>query len=140
MLFILGLGAITIASGVVSVNPGQQAKLFHDAARVENVQEIISAITASMLDNQGLFKCSAGSLPNSADIEYTARASPHTYNLAPCVIPKYLSAMPFDPSVGYWHSAQDYVTGYRFGYDASTGRVTVLAPYAELPPVIVITR
>jgi hypothetical protein len=64
------------------------------------------------------------------------------YNGGPCLSPTYVATVPFDPSASgaHWTSTTDYNTGYTVARDATTGRITVNAPAAEVSEVISITR
>jgi hypothetical protein len=66
------------------------------------------------------------------------------YDIAPCIIPTYIATLPFDPngaSQGFGYvDTTNYNTGYTVQRDATTGRVTVAAPQAELGVTISITR
>jgi hypothetical protein len=62
--------------------------------------------------------------------------------MANCVIPDYIATLPFDPSDldGFYVDTTNYHTGYTVIRNASTGRITVAAPSAELGETISITR
>jgi hypothetical protein len=64
------------------------------------------------------------------------------YDIAPCLVPEYLPALPFDPSMegAHWTSRENYNTGYTVVRDAKTKRVTITAPNAELDGEVEVTR
>ena len=59
----------------------------------------------------------------------------HEYNIEPCIVPTYVSIMPVDPVNGTTTNS-----GYTILRDATTGRVTINAPGAELGEPIAVTR
>jgi hypothetical protein len=59
-------------------------------------------------------------------------------DIAPCIVPTYVSIMVNDPSGGT-NPATTASTGYTIFKDVN-GRITVNAPYAELGSVITVTR
>jgi hypothetical protein len=92
-----------------------------------------------MADNKGVFEtgCAAGAIPTTSTTISNAG-----YNVASCLIPTYISVLPYDPSAAGAHytSDTDYNTGYVIMKDAVTGRITVVAPSAELGESISVTR
>ena len=94
-----------------------------------------------MADNQGVFEsapCQALPIPTSSAVVIGNA----TYDIAQCIVPTYIATLPFDPSAAGAHytSNADYNTQYNVQRDATTGRVTVSAPSAELGVTISITR
>ena len=64
------------------------------------------------------------------------------YNIASCLVPTYLSLLPFDtkaPGAHYTNST-DYDTGYYIQKSAVTGRTTITAPSAELGQTISVAQ
>lgn len=59
-----------------------------------------------------------------------------------CLVPTFLKAIPLDPSSGnaYYNSSDDYNTGYEIIKNETTGRITLMAPSAELDKKIEVTR
>jgi len=64
-----------------------------------------------------------------------------SYNIAPCIVPTYIAAMPSDPSASgtFYYSPSNYNTGYSIIINAS-GSITLSAPKAELGKTISITQ
>lgn len=64
------------------------------------------------------------------------------YDIAPCVVPTYLSILPYDPSAtGVFHtSTSSYHTGYNIQREVTTGRITNSAPSTELDEAISVSR
>ena len=137
LLVVIGIIAILASVVIVALNPARQFAQARDTQRTSNVRAILDAIGQNMADNRGVWTCSvAGALPSVATLMGTS-----TYNVAPCLVPTYLSQMPVDPTTGSWTSTSSYATGYQVSQaGGSTGRVTVNAPAAEITIPISVTR
>ena len=139
LLVVIGIIAILAGVVIVALNPARQFAQARNTQRWSNVNTILNSIGQRMADNQGLFEtdCAAGVIPTTATAMSTS-----SYDVAPCVVPTYISTMPFDPSdsTAYYASTTDYGTGYEVVRDVTTGRITVSAPSAELEEVIAVTR
>jgi hypothetical protein len=99
-----------------------------------------------MTEHNGLFKCGPDitngiSLPtkpadiNTADINNTNQDT----DIAKCLVPNYIAAMPVDPSVGTYNNSDEYDAMYSI-YQDQYGHITVVAPHAEVYPSISVTR
>ncbi len=136
VLVVIGIIAILAAVVLVAVNPGRQFAQARNSQRISNVNAILNAISQNSTDHKGIFTC-ASTLPTVATAIKSAGGG---INLRDCVIPNYLNEIPVDPSTGVFVSGTDYSTGYTVFADASTTRVTVSAPSAELGEIIGVTR
>lgn len=139
VLMVIGIIAILAGMALVAVNPTRQFKNARDGQRLSNVSSILNAVGQNMIENRGIFTCASGGIPTSpAFIESGGAAG--TYDIAPCLVPDYLSSLPFDPSVSLAHytSPTDYKTGYVI-YQDSLGRITASST-GELSPSISATR
>jgi prepilin-type N-terminal cleavage/methylation domain-containing protein len=136
---IIAMAILAILSSVVVglINPPRLYAKSRNTERLSHVNTILNAVGENMADNRGAFNCAAGSLPTSS-----VKMATSTYNIAPCLVAAYLPSMPFDPSVAgaHYSSTTDYDTGYTILRSASSGRITVAAPSAELGEVISVTR
>lgn len=95
--------------------------------RRKDVSAIADAIKKNMADNNGSFVCAAGSLPIKATfLGATGPGGVVGYAIESCLAPKYLQAMPRDPSKGSFATS-----AYSAFYDPKTKWITVRAPYAE---------
>ncbi len=139
LLVVIGIIAILAAVVIVALNPARQFAQARNTQRQSNVLAILNAIGQNMADNKGVFTCAAGALPTTAT---TMANGAGNYDIAGCVVPTYLSAMPYDPSAtgAHYTSNSDYNTGYTVSESTTTNRVTVTAPSAELGTSISITR
>ncbi len=145
ILMVIGIIVVLTTAILIGLNPAQQIAKARNSERESHLNAILNAIGQNVADNDGNFNCVSGVLPTSTRIMATSTAT-STYNIGPCLVPTYLAEMPFDArgsstaSTTYWVSITDYNTGYDIMRNATTGRVTVGAPYAELGETISITR
>ena len=137
LLVVIGIIALLASVVIVALNPGRQFAQARNTQRFSNINAILNSIGQNMADNNGNFTCAAGAIPTSTTVMGSS-----TYDIAPCVVPTYISLMPFDPSAtgASYVSNTNYNTGYGVIRDATTNRVTVSAPSAELGVTIAITR
>lgn len=132
LLVVIGIIAILAAVVIIAINPGRQFAQSRNTQRWSNVNTILNAVGQNMADNQGVFTCTAGSIPTTTT-ELGSGAG--NYNIEPCIVPTYVSIMPLDPQTGTSSS-----TGYTISENTATRRVTVSAPDAELGESIAVTR
>ena|SRR5579864_6528246 len=125
VLVVIGIIAILAAIVLIAINPARQFKLARDSQRIANVNAILNAIGQNISENHGLFTCAASS---SVPTTPTVIKSSGGYDIASCIVPTYISAMPFDPSVAGAHytSNTDYDTEYKISED-SNSRITISA-------------
>ncbi len=140
ILVVIGIIAILAAVVLVAINPARQFKLARDSQRQSNVTALLNAVGQDMAENKGIFTC--GSASTSIPTTATVMKSSGGFDVAPCLVPTYISSLPFDPSAAGAHftSNIDYNTGYSILADAN-GRITVSAPATEIAtPIISVTR
>lgn len=136
LLVVIGIIAILASVVIVALNPARQFAQARNTQRFSNVNAILNAVGQNMADNNGTFTCAAGVIPSTSTLMSVAG-----YNIAPCIVPTYISIMPFDPSAtgAHYTSNTDYDSAYAVERDAN-GRVKVSAPTAELSQAISVTR
>lgn len=140
LLVVIGIIAILAAVVIVALNPARQFAQARNTQRWSNINAILNAVSQRIADNKGIFEtgCAAGVIPTSTSTKMTSSGG---YDIAPCIVPTYISTMPFDPSAtgAHYTSNADYDSGYNIIKDATTGRITVSAPAAELggDPILV---
>lgn len=141
LLVVIGIIAVLAGVVIVALNPARQFAQARNTQRWSNVNTILNAVGQRLADNKGTFEtgCAAGAIPNSST---TIAVGTSSYDIAPCLVPTYISTMPYDPSAtgAHYTSNTDYDTGYKIYKDATTGRVTVAAPTAELSENISVSR
>lgn len=148
ILVVIGIIAILAAVVIVALNPARQFAQARNTQRWSNVNTILNAVTQRMADNRGNWvtsnsaankEVSSGCLSaNGSDLPTVSYGNVGSGSgkifLEGCIVPKYVSTMVFDPSVGTAAS-----TGYQV-LKGSDGRITVRSPYAELDEVISVSR
>ena len=142
VLVVIGIIAILATVVLVAVNPSRQFKLARDSQRIANVNAILNSIHQNMAEHKGVFVCSGNSraLPATSTI-IKSGASVDIGNIASCIVPDYISALPFDPSAtgAHFTDTNDYDTEYSFFVDAN-GRTTVSAVGELVSQPISVTR
>jgi len=137
LLVVIGIIAVLAGIVIIAINPARQFAQTRDTNRTAAVRAILDAVGQRIADNRGVFEndCAAGAIPATA----TIMKSTGGYDIAPCLVPTYMPTMVFDPSAAGAHytSNTDYDTGYTIMKDATTGRITVAAPSAEISPISV---
>jgi prepilin-type N-terminal cleavage/methylation domain-containing protein len=142
VLIVMGIIAILAAVVIIAINPGRQFAQARNSQRTSNVNAILNAVGQNIADNKGLFNCASSSIPTSPTIMKSASG----YDIAACIVPTYMAAMPFDPSAtgAHYTDNTDYNSGYQISQDAATKRITISAPEAlnasELSQTISVTR
>jgi prepilin-type N-terminal cleavage/methylation domain-containing protein len=140
MLIVMALIAILAGIVIASLNPARQFAQARDSTRRAHITSIMNAISANIAENEGVFTCSEGDLPAQNAAE-TMSSVDGDYDIAGCLVPSYISSMPFDPSDddAYWSDETEYNTGYTIEQD-SEGIITICAPSAEIATEICLTR
>lgn len=115
---------------LIGTSIAPKTALERNSRRAADIESIANAIQKNMSDNSGAFACTAGPLP----ARVTTLGS-RGYAIEPCLVPRYLRALPRDPNRG-----TATASGYSVAYDQKTNKLTVSAPYAELSQKISITK
>lgn len=139
VLIVIGIIAVLAAIVLVAVNPSRQFKLARDSQRTSNVNSLLNAIHQNMSEHKGTFVCDG--LPKPLPSTFTVvRSGGGAGDIATCLVPDYISSLPFDPSIlgARYASTSDYDTGYEISQDGN-GRVTASST-GELVPTISVTR
>lgn len=137
LLVVIGILAVLFAIVLVAINPARQFSQANNTKRNSDVATILNAVGQYAADNQG-------SLPTG--ITTTAqeiKAGAGGADICTALVPKYVAALPADPTVGGGAAITDcalYSTGYNVVQSATDSRVTVNAPSAELGATISVTR
>ena len=127
VLVVIGIIAILATVVLVAVNPSRQFKLARDSQRTSNVNAILNAIHQNMAEHKGAFVCSGTTkvLPTSWTVVKGSGTRSDAGDIAYCLVPDYISALPFDPSISdaKFDSIDSYNTGYEIIRDTN-GRIT----------------
>jgi len=123
ILVVVALIAILAAVTIVAINP---AKNFGDTRNAQRSADVATLLDASTqyLATQGNTLSGLGTIPTCPTVA-TIGTNSGNVNLAAPLVPTYIVAIPFDPSVGTAGS-----TGYTICITASN-RLQIAAPYAE---------
>jgi len=140
VLIVIALIAILAGILIAVINPGQQFANARNAQRQAHLNTIANGISANIARNSGNFSCGTA-LPSSATNMSNDTAG-GDYDIAPCLVPDYISTMPFDPSAtgAAWVSTSSYDTQYTIYKDATTSQIILAAPSAELSETISVIR
>jgi len=134
ILVVIGIIAILAAVVLIAINPARQFAQARNSQRTSNLQAILNAIGQNMADNKGIFYCGGSpmSLPASSTVIKMGSFAD--------IVPTYMSEIPVDPKDGVVWTGSNYNTGYEVLQSASTSRILIKAPSAELDQNISIER
>ena len=131
ILVVIGIIAILAAIVIIAINPARQFAQARNTQRQNDVTALLNSIGQNMADNDGLFTCPDGDLPNVQTVIGTGG-----YDMEACIVPTYISTMPMDPQTG---TSTDI--GYSVIQDTDTsGRITIFSDDEELNATIELTR
>lgn len=140
ILVVIGIIAVLAAVVLVAINPARQFKLARDSQRMSNVTAILNAVSQNIAEHKGVFSCPVAVPTTTKFISNMPPFGPMA-NIGPCIVPTYISALPFDPNshgAQYTEITTDYHTAYSIVKDAED-RITVSA-VGEITPIISVTR
>lgn len=142
LLVVIGILAILLAITLIAINPARQFSQANNTKRSSDVNAILNAINQYMADNSGQTPAGIPVAPALA-VEISNAGA----DICSLLVSQYIAALPADPLTNNGQAvsstgctaAGGYVTGYEVIEDAN-GRITVLAPGAELGATIAVTR
>ena len=132
---------LTVFGGLFFIiSPAERFAKARNQEREVHVNLLLNSVSQNLNDTKGGFTCDAGSPPTSTPARIAA--GPGGYDLIPCLYPKFITKAPVDPKNpdAYFTDPYDYDTGYYIVMNATTSRVTISAPSAELGETISATR
>ncbi len=143
VLIVIGIIAILATIVLVAVNPTRQFKLARDTERTSDVNALLNAIHQNISEHRGNFVCSGTTrtLPTIPRLVQSSATSPENEgDIASCLVPDYISSLPFDPSYtgAHFTNVSDYNTGYVI-YQDNNNRITASST-GELTASISVTR
>lgn len=136
VMLVIVIIAILAAIVIIAINPGRQISQANNTQRSSDVKSILDAVHEFAVDNRG-------TLPTGITATPTVVGSGNgQIDICASLVPTYLAEMPFDPTASgaSYTSCSSYDTGYQISADATTSRITVTAPDAEVDATISITR
>ncbi|MEK7646448.1 MAG: type II secretion system protein [Patescibacteria group bacterium] len=141
VLVVIGIIALLSAVVIVAVNPARQFKLARDSQRTSNVNSIVNALHQNMAEHRGSLVCAGvtRTIPLVATVIRSGAAG-YEGDIASCIVPDYIGAVPFDPVImgAHFTDSTDYMTGYEIFRDAQ-GRITASST-GELVQTISVTK
>lgn len=143
LLMVLAIIAALAGLTMAFLKPADRFAKARNNQRMTDITIILNAIGQRAADNRGVFEtgCAAGAIPTTA-ANMTSTAGGSNYNIGPCLVSAYLTTLPFDPKTtgAQYTNTTNYDTKYSIVRDATTGRITVSAPNAELSQTVSVTR
>ncbi len=136
VLLVIVIIAILAAIVIVAINPGRQISQANNTQRSSDIKTILDAVHEYGIDNRGIYP--AG-ITATATVVGSAVGE---IDICADLVPTYVAEMPYDPTstgAGYT-DCTTYTTGYTIVDDATSGRITVAAPGAELSETLSVTR
>jgi type IV pilus assembly protein PilA len=140
LLVVIGILAVLLAITLIAINPQRQFQQTNNTKRSSDVNAILNAITQYAVDNKG-------ALPTG--INTTARTIGATAFNTMCtqLVPQYIAALPVDPLTNNGTpidasicTGSSWSTNYTVQQVATSNRIKVAAPSAELSATIEVTR
>lgn len=145
LLVVIGILAILLAITLIAINPAKQFAQANDTKRRSDVSAMLNAIGQYSADNAGQLP-GDGIGPGGTDIinSSTKVISTTGANICAFLIPKYLAAIPTDPTSTAAGSpitscAGNYDTGYSVTKSSTDNRLIVSAT-GQMTPNIYVTR
>lgn len=138
VLMVIGILAILATVVLVAINPARQFKVARDSQRNANISTILNAIGQNFADHGGVFSCEGIVKEIPEDQTLISAAD---FDLATCLVPDYISMLPFDPlkEDAHYTDEADYNTGYFITAD-SEGRITISADGEVSSTTLAVTR
>lgn len=137
ILIVIGMIAILASVVLIAINPLRQFAQARNSQRISNVNAILNAIGNRTAEHKGIFTDLSGACQLSIPATATDMAnSTNGFNIRPCLVPTYISELPYDPAGGVNTCTTDicadaYDTKYTVKQDTN-GRITVCAPNAGI--------
>jgi prepilin-type N-terminal cleavage/methylation domain-containing protein len=131
LLIVIGIISILSSGVILAINPSRQFKLARDSKRSTDVNTILNALSQNMSENKGVLTCD-GNIEVIPQTESVIK-SMGGFNIAPCVVPLFLTAIPHDPNKteAYYTNENDYNSQYKISM--SNGRIMIKAE-SEIDP------
>ncbi len=140
LLIVIALIAVLAGAIIIALNPARQFALARNSSRWSHVSSLNDLIQQNVAEHQGQFQCNG--VVTAIPVTSTEMMRGSGFDICPCLVPTYTPALPYDPSAAgaAWTDCTAYDTKYFIQRDATTSRITITAPSAELGAVISATR
>jgi type IV pilus assembly protein PilA len=138
LLVVIGILAVLLAITLIAINPAKQFSQANNTKRRSDVNAILNAINQYMADNKGVLPTGI----TTTDQEISDGGA----DICAALVPEYIAALPVDPQTNGGTPIEEgdcggtYATSYNVEQSASSARITVTAPDAELEETISVTR
>lgn len=138
LLVVIGILAVLLAIVLIAINPARQFAQANNTKRASDVNALLNSVHQFAADNRG-------TLPTGiAQTAQTIGNGVGQSDICDDVVPRYIAALPVDPSINNGTAITDcaaaYNTGYTIVQSATDNRITITAPVAELSATITVTR
>ncbi|OHB21907.1 MAG: hypothetical protein A2939_01400 [Parcubacteria group bacterium RIFCSPLOWO2_01_FULL_48_18] len=141
-LIVVAIAGLLAAIMILILDPVRLTAEVRNRQRETDVNAIVNLIYRNISDNHGAFSCAAGVIPTSTRNMSDNNPAVGDYDIAGCLVPKYISSLPFDPSASsaQYASTTNYDLQYSIQQSTTTGRITISAPNVEQGSTIEATR
>ncbi|MBI1862488.1 type II secretion system protein [Candidatus Microgenomates bacterium] len=140
LLVVIGILAVLLAITLIAINPQRQFQQTNNTKRSSDVNAILNAITQYAVDNRG-------TLPTGINVTAQTIAATAFNTMCTQLVPQYIAALPVDPLTNNGTpidsstcTGTTWSTNYTVQQVATSNRITVAAPSAELSATIEVTR
>lgn len=140
LLVVIGILAVLLAITLIAINPQRQFQQTNNTKRSSDVNAILNAITQYAVDNRG-------TLPTGINVTAQTIAATAFNTMCTQLVPQYIAALPVDPLTNNGTpidsstcTGTTWTTNYTVQQVATSNRITVAAPSAELSATIEVTR
>lgn len=140
LLVVIGILAVLLAITLIAINPQRQFQQTNNTKRSSDVNAILNAITQYAVDNRG-------TLPTGIDTTAQTIGATSFNTMCTQLVPQYIAALPVDPLTNNGTpidsttcTGTTWTTNYTVQQVATSNRITVAAPSAELSATIEVTR
>ncbi|MBT4917043.1 prepilin-type N-terminal cleavage/methylation domain-containing protein [Candidatus Peregrinibacteria bacterium] len=136
VLLVIVIIAILAGIVIVAINPGRQISQANNTQRHSDVKTMLDAVHEFAIDNRGTFPTGITAVATEVG------SGTGLIDICSDLVPTYIAEMPFDPTDAdaAFTDCTAYASGYTIVQDATSNRITVAAPTAELTETISVTR
>ena len=139
LLVVIAILTVLLAITLIAINPQEQFRKANDTKRRSDVGSLLNAVSQWSADNGGVLPTSFNGtpMPTTGANGIGVQISFADIDLCTKLVPKYIAALPVDPTLGPTPGIDATACGaYQTGYNISQGassRITIQAPNAPTP-------